>query len=102
MNGFPRHINTRADVEHLLQLYPGQMKAKLKEWLEGRYSWLPVRKLSDGETGQVDDMHRVVEVKGDMTSEITERYQEAFQEDPNCYLFRLGISVQEAEVMLKN
>lgn len=101
MNGFPKHINTRADVENLLQLYPDKMKAQLRAWLESRFAWLPEGKLAEGEPGIVDDLHRVIEIKDDMTSVTKERYQEALQEDPNCYLFRLGISVQEAEAMLE-
>lgn len=52
------------------------------------------------EEGVVDEVSRVIEVRDDKTKEITERYQEEYMEDPNCRLFRLGFTVEEAQALL--
>lgn len=101
MRGFPKHLNTRYDVEYCLEHYPEETKAFLKQKLAEVKSWQMTGKLKDGETGKTSDAHKVVEVKAQAGEEVKERYQYEYKDDPNCELFRLGLTVAEAEKMLE-
>lgn len=59
-----------------------------------------VEEIAKFEDGTVDETSRVVEVRDDKTKEISERYQEEYMEDPNCKLFRLGFTVEEAQALV--
>ena len=101
MKGFPKFFNTKEDVLHALDLFPEQTRTYLQELIDTRYQWLIESKLSLDDLGVTDDTHKVVENKNQETEEITERYQYVLAEDPNCFLFRLGFSVAEAETIVK-
>lgn len=94
MRGFPKHINTRRDVEILLNMYPDEMKALLKKYIEESENWINPVKLADGEAGIEDATHCI------RINENGERYQLEWGFDPGCKLARLGISVAEAEAMI--
>ncbi len=94
MKGFPTHINTKADVLYLLQEYPAQMKNKLRDWLDNRYSWYSTGDLAEGVAGIEDATHRVIDNDG-------VRSQQELREDPTTTLFRVGLSVAEAEDMIR-
>ena len=100
MRGFPKHLNTRHDVEYCLEHYPEETKAFLTAKLAEVKQWQVTGKLKDGEAGKISDTHKVVEVKDEKTKEVKERYQQEFKDDPNCELFRLGFTVKEAEDIL--
>ncbi len=100
MRGFPKHLNTRYDVEYCLAEYPAETKAFLTKKLAEVKQWQVTGKLKDGETGQTSATHKVVEVKDQAAKEVKERYQYEYKDDPNCELFRLGLTVKEAEDML--
>ena len=95
MKGFPTHINTKADVLYLLQEYPEQMKAKLRDWLDNRYSWYSTGDLADGAAGIEDSTHRVIDSGDGVKS------QQELREDTTSTLFRVGLSVAEAEDMTR-
>jgi len=59
-----------------------------------------VEEVAKFEEGAVDETSRVIEIRDDKTKEITERYQEEYMEDPNCKLFRLGFTVEEAQALV--
>lgn len=101
MRGFPKHLNTRYDVEYCLEHYPEETKAFLTQKLAEVKAWQVTGKLKDGEAGKTSDTHKVVEVKNQSGKEVKERYQYEYKDDPNCELFRLGLTVEEAEGMLK-
>ena len=101
MRGFPKHLNTRFDVEYCLEHYPAETKAFLAKKLTEVKAWQVTGKLKDGETGKTSDTHKVVEVKDQVTKEVKERYQHEYKDDPNCELFKLGFTVKEAEALLK-
>ncbi|MDA8082283.1 MAG: hypothetical protein M0024_01330 [Nitrospiraceae bacterium] len=94
MKGFPTHINTKADVLYLLQEYPAEMMAKLRDWLDNRYSWYSTGDLADGAAGIEDATHRVVDSDGIRT-------QQELREDSTSTLFRVGLTVAEAEEMIR-
>lgn len=97
MKGFPKYLNTRQDVINVIADYPDQTRAFLQRCLDERFGWITVRKLEPGEIGVTDETHRTTEIKDDITQEVMERYQEEYKEDPNCKLFRLGLTVEEAQ-----
>lgn len=98
MIGFPKHLNTRADVDLIINEFPrSKWWPRLQELLDGRMIWWNCGELAQGEAGTVDETHKVVEQ--DMTGAST-RYQYGWKEDPNCELFRLGLTVAEVEKML--
>ena len=94
LRGFPKHINTRRDVEILLTTHPAETKAFLQKCIEESENWINPVKLADGETGIEDATHCV------RIDENGERYQLTWGFDPGCKLARLGISVAEAEAMI--
>jgi hypothetical protein len=94
LRGFPKHINTRRDVEILLTTHPAETKAFLQKCIAESENWINPVKLSDGEAGIEDAAHCVrLDENGD-------RYQLVWEFDPGCKLSRLGISVAEAEAMI--
>jgi hypothetical protein len=100
MKGFPKHLNTRFDVEYCLEHYPAETKAFLTVKLAEVKQWQATGKLKDGAAGITSSTHKVVEVKDQTTSEVKERYQYEYKDDPNCELFKLGYTVKETEVIL--
>ena len=94
MRDFPKHINTRLDVEILLDIYPEETKSFLQKCLEESENWINPIKLGDGDSGIEDATHCV------RIDENGERYQLTWGFDPGCKLARLGISVAEAEAMI--
>lgn len=102
MKGFPKHLNTRYDVEYCLQNFPEDTKVFLTQKLAEVKQWLMTSKLADEDIGITDETHKVVEVQDTITKEVKERYQYEYKDDPNCELFRLGYTVEEAEGILAN
>ncbi len=100
MKGFPKYLNTKFDVEFCLANFPDDAKAFLTKKITEVSQWLLVGKLAEGDAGITDDTHKIVENKEMTTGEITERYQYEFKDDPNCELFRLGFSVEEATSLI--
>lgn len=94
MRDFPKHINTRLDVEILLDIYPEETKSFLQKCLEESENWINPIKLGDGDSGIEDATHCV------RIDENGERYQLTLGFDPGCKLARLGISKEEAEAMI--
>lgn len=101
MKGFPKHLNTRYDVEYCLEHYPAETKAFLAKKLTEVKQWQVTGKLTEGDAGITDETHKVVEVQDTITKEVKERYQYEYKDDPNCELFKLGFTVKEAEAILK-
>jgi len=100
MRGFPKHLNTRYDVEYCLAEYPAETRAFLTQKLAEVKQWQVTGKLAADAVGVTDKTHKVVEVKDQASKKVEERYQYEYKDDPNCELFRLGLTVKEAEDML--
>lgn len=101
MRGFPKHLNTRADYEHVMANFPAeQWRPRLQRLLDERFSWLPVGPLGAGEPGLDDETHRVVEMQDEAGGAVIERIQEEYREDQNAVIFRLGFTVDEIEQIL--
>ena len=96
LRGFPKHINTKQDVEVLLNMYPEETKAFLQKCIEESENWINPVRLNNGDIGVEDTTHCVrVDENGD-------RYQLTWGFDPGCKLARLGITVEEAEAMIND
>ncbi|MDZ7789740.1 MAG: hypothetical protein U5L08_04450 [Xanthomonadales bacterium] len=100
MRGFPKRFNTRQDVLNTLADYPQETAGHLRRMVDERFNWFIDRELAEGEAGVSDDTHRVREDKDDEGA-VTARYQEAWREDPRAQLFRLGLTVDEAEQLIE-
>lgn len=90
MKGFPKSLNSHADVLNLKESHPAELKTYLQDILNHKDQWLMVSKLDPTDTGLVSDVFKVVENTDTVTGEVTERYQYEYREDENCYIFRLG------------
>jgi hypothetical protein len=101
MKGMPEHWNTKKDVMVSLDNNPEQTKSYLQTFVDNVEKWMIDHKLGNGETGITDDTHKVKEITDEETGEVTERYQLEWKEDPNCKLFRLGFTKQEAEDIIQ-
>jgi len=100
MRGFPKRFNTRQDVLNTLADYPQETAGHLRRMIDERFNWFITGELAEGEAGRSDDTHRVREDRDD-NGVVTERYQEEWREDPRAQLFRLGLTVADAEQMIE-
>ena len=100
MNGFPKTVNNKHDITHLMGEFEAETKAYLQTVLNNKDQWLMTSKLEADDAGITDDTHKVEELK-DEDDVVTERYQYEFMEDPNGELYRLGYgSVNEIQEIL--
>lgn len=109
MRGYPKHLNSKADYEYVLEHFPEQGKKAYQELLDTQKEWLSVGKIAevvDGkpveapigeaeplESGVEDATHKVVTSE---SADKTESYQYEYKVDPNCRMSQLGMT--EAEV----
>lgn len=105
MKGEPKTFATRQDVLNGLAEYPDQTKAYLQSLLDDRYRIVSSEQLPEGDEGKHDPPLLRVRNGGSVSDEkgnIIERHlwQETWEEDPNAALFRLGLTVKEAEELI--
>ncbi len=100
MKGEPKHWNTKKDVMVALKGWPERTKKTLQTFLNGVEKWMVDKKLKDGEKGVTDKTHKIREIKDEETDEVVERYQLVYKQDPNCKLFRIGLTVEEVKKIL--
>ena len=100
MNGFPKTVNNKHDIAHLMGEFEAETKAYLQKVLDNKDQWLMTSKLEADDAGITDDTHKVEELT-DENDVVTERYQYELMEDPNGELYRLGYAnVNEIQEML--
>ena len=101
MRGFPKHLNTKQDVENVKDLFPQETAEYLRKLAEGRYIWVDAGLVADQEVVKESADLRVIPVideagkpvldsKGNPTTRKLERV-----EDPNAHLFKLELAVEE-------
>ncbi len=96
MKGYPKTIQTKADIENLLAVdaYKDKALAHLQALLDERYQWNLVGKLGDDEDGNTGSGYKVAELTNLESGEVTERYQ--YEWGVNTFaLDRMGITVAE-------
>lgn len=99
MRGYPKHINTRADLDVALQIDAARARAEVQRMLTARLAWAVVDKLDLSDQGVTDATHKVVEI-ADESGDVTEKYQHELREDPYSKLIRIGLTVAEAQDIL--
>lgn len=98
MRGFPRHINSKEDILHLLESHPEEVREYLRGLIAGRFSWFFSSLLGEADPGIEDATHKVMEVNTGAGA--TERQQFELREDANARLFQLGFNIIEAEELV--
>lgn len=99
MRGFPKFINTRADVLNLLPDYPDEVTAFLQAIIDPKELnyWRPTGQVASEADGITDATHRVYAMYDEMTDSTTYVQQELVA-NPNSRIYRLGFTdVAEVE-----
>lgn len=98
MRGFPKHINTKADIDFLTAHpeFSEQMKAKLEAMKQDTKKWFTVREVAPKEVVPISETVKVIEEK--QTDGTVKKYLYEYKDDPNCVLKRLGVEVKANEV----
>ena len=99
MKGYPRHFNTRADVEVALAMDPERTKGILRQMLEEEKDWFFAGRLASPEDGVEDEAHRIV--CDDPAAENPSYSQYELRESPSSPLRRIGMTAEEAEAILE-
>ncbi len=97
MKGFPKHINTKDDLYILKTDFPNEVKTFVTNLIESSNEWLMTSILVDTDPGITDATHKIVI---DTFEGKTTRYQYEYKLDPNAYIFRLGLTLDEAKTFI--
>lgn len=102
MRGAAKHFNTLADVANSMAVDKEGTKALLRKLKEGRFIWVDKGALGNAQ-GVTDATHKVVEVgEGDsMENQTMKPHQFERQEDPNAWMFRIGLTVAQIDAYLE-
>jgi len=97
MRGFPKHINSTADVDFLTAHpeFSEQMKARLIVMEQDTQKWFTVREIAAKEVVSITETVKVIEEK--QTDGTVKKYLCELKDDPNCVLARLGVEVKAVE-----
>ena len=99
MRGFPSYLNCKQDFYNLIGDYPAETRAYLQSLMGGRFSWVTIKTLAEGEAGETSETLRVIDQ--DLPDGGQERLQQELREDPNTRFFLVGWTVEEANQMLE-
>lgn len=99
MYGFPKWLNTKQDVHHMMNISPQETKQVLQHLLDTRFIMTPLRKAQENEIPAPDQEVKIMSV-GDMENPKQEAWVFGPVEDPHAHLFRLGFTVEEAENLI--
>lgn len=101
MQGFPKVIATKQDVENLITDYPQELILFLQGLLENRKIWQVTSELDDPEEGITDETHMVHTDLAAMG--MPEKYfQMEYKNDPNSKIYRMGYTVVEVEALIES
>ena len=98
MRGFPKHLNTKEDVQACLRLYPEETKRHLAALYQNRFAVKELKVLAEKEAGLVDEYHEVV--LREAANGTVEKVQLQKEEDPKARIFQLGLTKAEVEVLI--
>lgn len=101
MREYPRIIGTRQDVVNLLNDpdTADRVKEDLQRMIDARFAWVVSGELGNDDPGCEDDTHKVIVEEQD-GKEV--RVQMELSEDPMAQIFRIGLTVAEAEVLIQD
>lgn len=91
MRGFPKHINTRNDLDNVVVLYPKEAADYQKKLMDNRFVWQDAGLVAKGEVVKETATLKVVENKTE--AGIIERRKLELVEDPTAQFFKLGLKV---------
>jgi len=95
MRGFPKHINTKADLDNAAALFPAETLAYQKRLESGRFMWQDAGPVGDKEVVKETASLKVVE--NQTAAGVIERRKLALVEDPGAQFFKMGLKVAEVE-----
>jgi hypothetical protein len=103
-------VNSVEDIKNLRKSDPELAKEYLRNLLNGRFYFVKDHELETGDSGLIDDAHRVDEEHVpdpndpmNMESGTVIRYQMVLQEDPNAFLFKIGFTTAaQAQTLLNS
>ena len=103
MRGAAKHFNTAIDVENSLKVDKEGTKKVLRALLEGRFIWTDTGPLEEDEEGVTDETHKIVLVGEEEGGENREPrpHQFELQEDPNAWMFKIGLTVEKINAYLE-
>ncbi len=100
MIGYPKNLNTKEDYEYVRKNFPkDEWTPAFQDLLDTVNEWFNLGALADGETGTVDDTHKVTEDRREDTDVVT-RTQWEYKENPDAKIFQLGYTVAEVKAIL--
>ena len=100
MRGVAKWFNTEQDIINCMAVDKEATKARLRELLDGRFAWFPDKVLKKGAAGIEDDTHKVITMQAD-NGGIEEHWQYKLREDPNAWIFRIGLTVEKINKLLE-
>lgn len=92
MRGFPKHINTPADLANAADLFPAEAAAYQQKLAAGRFIWEDAGPVGSKEVVVKTDDLKVVESKTE--AGVVERRKVIKVEDPNAQFFKLGLTAE--------
>lgn len=102
MKGYPKYLNCKEDYYYVKANFPKtKWGPSWQALLDSSYNWFVTGELPNRDAGIEDATHRVIEQREQKGDEETVRYfQQEWQEDANCKMFRIGFTRAEVEAGL--
>jgi hypothetical protein len=100
MRGVSKILATEQDILNNMGIDKQGTKKLLIQLRESRFAWIKVADLEDGDSGVVDEIHkvRVEPVDGSdfmNPNALTKRVQYEYREDSHAQIFRMGLTVEK-------
>lgn len=98
MQGYPKHLNSKADYLYVKDNFPKEQWEKdFQKLLDSRKDWVTTGTVASVEAGVTDATHRVIPEYEENGTEPTSYAQQELQDIPTAKIFRLGFTVEEVE-----
>lgn len=101
MKGYPKHLNSREDVDVALSIDEERTKDILRQMLNERENWFFISKLESKEAGVDDATHKVLCDDPTVEEEKQTWSQYALGTSPSSPLARIGLTVKDARAIIK-
>lgn len=91
MRGFPKHINSKADLENVAGIFPAETATYQKQLEAGRFTWQDAGPVGSKEVVEETESLKMVENKTE--AGVVERRKLILVEDQTAQFFKLGLKV---------
>ena len=99
MNGFPKHLDRKADYEYIKANFDeSQWKPCWQELLDNKYQWFSTGNI-EKDKGVTDATHKVEASKDMDGNDVYTQYE--YRENPLCDMNRLGFTEDEVKAALQ-